>query len=145
VKHNIFPVQKLSHNPALGDFRRRPSGRRGGAGLALVATLSKQLGTYTLANELIDLGAVPGHAIRRKVLTLVDTLRNFAIFFHRGGAERCPGLLSWFGHQSHLRCCCIYYASWRTLVRDRISRVAEDRFELSIRGALNGHQRQSIK
>jgi hypothetical protein len=28
-----------------------------GAGLALVATLSKQLGTYTLASELIDLGA----------------------------------------------------------------------------------------
>jgi uncharacterized protein YjbJ (UPF0337 family) len=77
VKHNIFPVQKLSHNPALGDFRRRPSGRRGGAGLALVATLSKQLGTYTLANELIDLGAVPGLATHgRKVLTLVDTLRN---------------------------------------------------------------------
>jgi len=56
--------------------------------------LSKQLGTYTLANELIDLGAVPGLATHgRKVLTLVDTLRNFAIFFHRGGAERCAGLL----------------------------------------------------
>jgi hypothetical protein len=57
-----------------------------GAGLALVATLSKQLGTYTLANELIDLGAVPGHAIRRKVLTLVDTLRNFAILEAPKGA-----------------------------------------------------------
>ena len=33
-----------------------------GAGLALVATLSKQLGTFKLANELIDLGGVPGHA-----------------------------------------------------------------------------------
>jgi hypothetical protein len=63
-----------------------------GAGLALGATLSKQLGTYTLANELIDLGAVPGLATDgRKVLTLVDTLRNFAILFHRGGAERCTG------------------------------------------------------
>ena len=100
-----------------------------GLALALVATLSKQLGTYTLASELIDLGAVPGHTKRRKVLTFVDTLRNFAIFFHRGGAERCAGLLSWFGHQSHIRCCCIYYASWRTLVRDRIFRAAEDRFE----------------
>jgi hypothetical protein len=42
-----------------------------GAGLALVATLSKQLGAYTLASELIDLGAVPGHTKRRKVLTEV--------------------------------------------------------------------------
>src|SRR5450759_2751791 len=33
-----------------------------GAGLALVATLSKQLGTFKLANGLIDLGGVPGHA-----------------------------------------------------------------------------------
>ena len=103
-----------------------------GAGLALVATLSKQLGAYTLASELIDLGAVPGHSKRRKVLTFVDTLRNFAIFFHRGGAERCTGLRSGLGHQSHIRCCCIYYASWRTLVRDRIFRAAEDRFESSI-------------
>jgi hypothetical protein len=50
-----------------------------GAGLALVATLSKQLGTYTLAIELIDLGAVPGHATRRKVLTFVDTLPKFCL------------------------------------------------------------------
>ena len=62
-----------------------------GAGLALVATLSKQLGAYTLASELIDLGAVPGHSKRRKVLTFVDTLRNFAIFFHRGGPKGALG------------------------------------------------------
>jgi hypothetical protein len=30
-----------------------------GAALALVATLSKQFGTFKLANELIDLGGVP--------------------------------------------------------------------------------------
>jgi hypothetical protein len=46
-----------------------------GAGLALVATLSKQLGTFRLANELIDLGGVPGHATPgRKVLTLVHAM-----------------------------------------------------------------------
>jgi pyruvate carboxylase len=46
-----------------------------GAGLALEATLSKQLGTFKLANELIDLGGVPGHATPgRKVLTLVHAM-----------------------------------------------------------------------
>jgi hypothetical protein len=46
-----------------------------GAGLALVAALSEQLGTYTLANELIDLGGLPGHAVPgRKVLTLVHAM-----------------------------------------------------------------------
>jgi hypothetical protein len=46
-----------------------------GAGLAVVATLSKQLGTFKLANELIDLGGVPDHAIPgRKVLTLVHAM-----------------------------------------------------------------------
>ena len=46
-----------------------------GAGLALVASLSKRLGTYELANELIDLGGVPGHAAPgRKVLTLIHAM-----------------------------------------------------------------------
>jgi len=46
-----------------------------GAGLALVATLSKRLGTFALANELIDLGDRPGHAVPgRKVLTLVHAM-----------------------------------------------------------------------
>ena len=46
-----------------------------GAGLALVATLSKQLGTYALANQVIDLGGRPGHALPgRKVLTLVHAM-----------------------------------------------------------------------
>ena len=73
LKHNISPVQN-SLQSGLGvtfDDDRAVAG----AGLELVATLSKQLGTYTLANELIDLGAVRGHATRRKMLTFVDTLR----------------------------------------------------------------------
>jgi hypothetical protein len=46
-----------------------------GAGLALVATLSKQLGTDALANQVIDLGDRPGHALPgRKVLTLVHAM-----------------------------------------------------------------------
>ena len=46
-----------------------------GAGLALVATLSNQLGTFALANELIDLGDRPGRALPgRKVLTLVHAM-----------------------------------------------------------------------
>jgi len=46
-----------------------------GAGLALVATLSKKLGTYGLANQVIDLGDRPGHALPgRKVLTLVHAM-----------------------------------------------------------------------
>ncbi len=46
-----------------------------GAGLVLVATLSKQLGTDGLANQVIDLGDRPGHALPgRKVLTLVHAM-----------------------------------------------------------------------
>ena len=46
-----------------------------GAGLALVATLWKKLDTYTLANQLIDLGGLPGHAVPgRMVLTLVHAM-----------------------------------------------------------------------
>ena len=46
-----------------------------GAGLALAATLSERLGTYGLANEIIDLGGRPGHALPgRKVLTLVHAM-----------------------------------------------------------------------
>ena len=46
-----------------------------GAGLSLVATLSTKLGTYDLANALIDLGGVPGHALPgRKVLTLIHAM-----------------------------------------------------------------------
>jgi hypothetical protein len=46
-----------------------------GAGLALVATLSNKLGTYALANQVIDLGDRPGHALPgRKVLTLVHAM-----------------------------------------------------------------------
>ena len=46
-----------------------------GAGLCLVAALSTKLGTFELANELIDLGGVPGHATPgRKVLTLIHAM-----------------------------------------------------------------------
>jgi len=46
-----------------------------GAGLALVATLSDRLGTFDLANEVVDLGDVPGHAVPgRKILTLVHSI-----------------------------------------------------------------------
>jgi hypothetical protein len=46
-----------------------------GAGLALVGTLSERLGTLALANELVDLGDRPGHALPgRKVLTLVHAM-----------------------------------------------------------------------
>ena len=46
-----------------------------GAGLSLVATLSKKLGTFDVANQLIDLGGVPGHAVPgRKVLTLIHAM-----------------------------------------------------------------------
>ena len=46
-----------------------------GAGLALAATLSERLGTFALANEIIDLGGRPGHAVPgRKILTLVHAM-----------------------------------------------------------------------
>ena len=46
-----------------------------GAGLALAATLSERLGTFALANEIIDLGGRSGHALPgRKVLTLVHAM-----------------------------------------------------------------------
>ena len=46
-----------------------------GAGLALMATLSEQLEMGELANELVDLGDRPGHALPgRKVLTLVHAM-----------------------------------------------------------------------
>jgi hypothetical protein len=46
-----------------------------GAGLVLVAMLSDRLGTFDLANEVIDLGDVPGHAVPgRKILTLVHAM-----------------------------------------------------------------------
>ena len=46
-----------------------------GAGLALAATLSERLGTFHLANEIIDLGERPGHAVpARKILTLIHAM-----------------------------------------------------------------------
>jgi hypothetical protein len=68
-------VQKLSHNPTRLGVTFDDDRAVAGAGLALVATLSKRLGTYELANELIDLGDVPGHATPgRKVLTLIHAM-----------------------------------------------------------------------
>ena len=64
-------MQKLFHNPTRLGVTFDDDRAVAGAGLALVATLSKQLGTFKLANELIDLGGVPGHATPgRKVLTV---------------------------------------------------------------------------
>jgi hypothetical protein len=81
-----------------------------GAGLALVATLSKQLGTNQAANELIHLGGVPGHVTpRRKVLTLIhamvagaeciddcDVLRSGATGRVLGHAVMAPSTLGTF-------------------------------------------------
>jgi len=68
-------VQKLSHNPTRLGVTFDDDRAVAGAGLALVGTLSKQLGTFGLANELIDLGGVPGHAAPgRKVLTVVHAM-----------------------------------------------------------------------
>jgi len=68
-------VQTESHNPTRLAVTFDDDRAVAGAGLALVATLSKQLGTYALANKLIDLGGRPGHALPgRKVLTLVHAM-----------------------------------------------------------------------
>jgi hypothetical protein len=94
-----------------------------GAGLALVATLSKQLGTYALANQVIDLGGRPGHALPgRKVLTLVhamvagadciddcDVLRSGATTKVLGHGVMAPSTLGTFlrsftfGHYADIR------------------------------------------
>jgi hypothetical protein len=75
LQKGIIPVQTESHNPtrlvATFDDDRAVAG----AGLALVATLLKQLRTYGLANQTIDLGGRPGRALPgRKVLTLVHAM-----------------------------------------------------------------------
>ena len=68
-------MQKLFHNPTRLGVTFDDDRAVAGAGLALVATLSKQLGTFKLANELIDLGGVPSHATPgRKVLALVHAM-----------------------------------------------------------------------
>jgi len=68
-------VQKLFHNPTRLGVTFDDDRAVAGLALALVATLSKQLGTFKLANELIGLGGVPGHATPgRKVLTLVHAM-----------------------------------------------------------------------
>jgi Transposase DDE domain. len=68
-------VQTESHNPTLLAVTFDDDRAVAGAGLALVATLSKRLGTYALANEVIDLGDRPGHTLPgRKVLTLVHAM-----------------------------------------------------------------------
>ena len=68
-------MQTESHNPTLLAVTFDDDRAVAGAGLALVATLSKRLGTYALANEVIDLGDRPGHTLPgRKVLTLVHAM-----------------------------------------------------------------------
>jgi hypothetical protein len=68
-------VHTESHNPARLAVTFDDDRAVAGAGLALVATLSEQLEMLALANELIDLGDRPGHALPgRKVLTLVHAM-----------------------------------------------------------------------
>ena len=68
-------MQTQSYNPTRLKMVFDDDHAVAGAGLALVATLSTKLGTYELANELIDLGGVPGHATPgRKVLTLIHAM-----------------------------------------------------------------------
>ena len=55
-------MQKLSHNPTRLGVTFDDDRAVAGAGLALVATLSKRLGTYELANELsAAVGAIREH------------------------------------------------------------------------------------
>ena len=64
-----------SHSPTRLAVTFDDSRAVAGAGLALVGTLSERLGMGELANELIDLGDRPGHAVPgRKVLTLVHAM-----------------------------------------------------------------------
>jgi len=68
-------VQTQSYNPTRLNMVFDDDHAVAGAGLALVAILSTKLGTFELANELIDLGDVPGHATPgRKVLTLIHAM-----------------------------------------------------------------------
>ena len=64
-----------SHSPARLAVTFDDDRAVAGAGLVLVAMLSDRLGTFDLANEVIDLGDVPGHAVPgRKILTLVHAM-----------------------------------------------------------------------
>jgi hypothetical protein len=68
-------VHTESHNPGRLAVTFDDDRAVGGAGLALVATLSERLDTYALANQMIDLGGRPGHALPgRKVLTLIHAM-----------------------------------------------------------------------
>jgi hypothetical protein len=75
LQKGIIPVQTESHNPTRLVVTFDDDRAVAGAGLALVATLLKQLRTYGLANQTIDLGGRPGRALPgRKVLTLVHAM-----------------------------------------------------------------------
>ena len=64
-----------SHSPARLAVTFDDDRAVAGAGLALVATLSERLEMLALANELIDLGDRPGHALPgRKVATVVHAM-----------------------------------------------------------------------
>jgi len=68
-------VKTESHSPARLAVTFDDDRAVAGAGLVLVAMLSDRLGTFDLANEVIDLGDVPGHAVPgRKILTLVHAM-----------------------------------------------------------------------
>jgi hypothetical protein len=68
-------VHTESHTPARLAVTFDDDRAVAGAGLALAATLSERLGTFHLANEIIDLGERPGHAVpARKILTLIHAM-----------------------------------------------------------------------
>jgi hypothetical protein len=68
-------VHTESHTPARLAVTFDDDRAVAGAGLALAATLSERLGTFHLANEIIDLDRRPGHAVpARKILTLVHAM-----------------------------------------------------------------------
>jgi len=68
-------VHTESHSPTRLAVTFDDSRAVAGAGLALVATLSERLRMGELANQVIDLGDRPGHALPgRKVLTLVHAM-----------------------------------------------------------------------
>jgi hypothetical protein len=72
-------VKTESHSPARLAVTFDDDWAVAGAGLVLVATLSDRLGTFDLANEIVDLGDVPGHAVPgRKILTLVHAITSGA-------------------------------------------------------------------
>ena len=89
-----------SHSPARLAVTFDDDRAVAGAGLALVATLSDRLGTFDLANEVVDLGDVPGHAVPgRKILTLVHAIVAGAEFIDDCDVLRSGSTQRVLGHK----------------------------------------------